>query len=620
MSPEEKDPHFENLLEYLKEHRGFDFTDYKRASLMRRVNKRMREVDIEDYEAYQDYLEVHPDEFTDLFNTILINVTSFFRDPEAWAYLADEIIPEILEQKTPNATVRIWSAGCASGEEAYTLAILMAEAMGIDESRHRVKIYATDVDEQDLAKARRGIYTDEEIEDVPEDLRETYFDRQSNDHVRYIFRQDLRRMLVFGRHDLMHDAPISRLDFLVCRNTLIYFNREAQERIVARFHFALKPHGYVLLGRAETMLTYGDLFEPVKMKHRVFAKISDGESHDQMGALLQAGRDIQPGQENADLEMLRAAFERAPAARLVVDSQGDLVLANGEARERLGLDLRDLGRPFRDLEISYRPVELRSLIDQAREEHTIVRVEDVKRNRPDDDGQEYFDVSVTPLWGAGGRWIGSGITFRDVTERQEFRQKLEQTRHDLETTHEELQSTNEELETSNEELQSTVEELQTTNEELQSSNEEMETMNEELQSANAELQSMNQELLERTRELDRTNAFLESILASVEVGIVVIDRTFEINLWNEQAEELWGLRSEEVIGQSLLELDIGLPVDELKEPVEQFLAGEAEDEQVSLEATNRRGQAIVCRVTRTIRRDTDGEPEGVVLLMETEQR
>jgi two-component system CheB/CheR fusion protein len=484
-----------------------------------------------------------------------------------------------------------------------------------------VKIYATDVDEDDLAQARRGVYTSEEIEGVPEDLRETYFDRQSNDHERYIFRQDLRRTLVFGRHDLMHDAPISRLDLLVCRNTLIYFNREAQERIVARFHFALKPHGYVFLGRAETMLTHGDLFEPVKMKHRVFAKVSGGGYQDQMGTLLQAGREIKPtSQVNANFEMLRAAFERSPTARLVVDSQGDLILASEEARERLNLDLRDLGRPFRDLEISYRPVELRSLIDQAREEHNVIRVEDVKRTRRDQDDHEYFDVSVSPLWGAGGRWIGAGITFRDVTERQAFRQKLEQTRHDLETAHEELQSTNEELETSNEELQSTVEELQTTNEELQSSNEEMETMNEELQSANAELQSINQELLERTRDLDRTNAFLESILASVEVGVVVIDREFEITLWNEAAEELWGLRTEEVVGRSLLELDIGLPVDELKEPVEQFLAGEAEGEVVSLEATNRRGQSIVCQVTRTIRRDPEGEPEGVVLVMETEQR
>jgi two-component system CheB/CheR fusion protein len=182
---------------------------------------------------------------------------------------------------------------------------------------------------------------------------------------------------------------------------------------------------------------------------------------------------------------------------------------------------------------------------------------------------------------------------------------LEQAQNDLETANEELQSTNEELETSNEELQSTVEELQTTNEELQSTNEEMETMNEQLR--------------HQTAELNRVNAFLESILASVDVALVVIDREFKVSLWNERAEDLWGLRSNEVVDQSLLDLDIGLPVDDLKEPVERFLAGEAEEEKLELEAINRRGRTIRCHETRTIRLDEEGEPEGVVLLMEEER-
>ncbi len=615
---EEKNPAFERLLKYLKEHRGFDFTEYKRPSLMRRVRKRMGEVDVEEFEAYQDYLEVHPQEFTQLFNTILINVTSFFRDPEAWDYLADEIVPRILEAKTPTSTVRAWSAGCASGEEAYSLAMVLAEALGVEAARHQVKIYATDVDEEALDHARRGAYSEDAIKDVPQELRDKYFDR-SNSNGRYVFRQDLRRTLVFGRHDLMHDAPISRLDLLLCRNTLIYFNREAQERIVARFHFALKDTGYLFLGRAETMLTHGDLFEAVEMKHHVFRKVDSAEPRERMETLVRAGRDVHAEDVETDQQLLRATFETAPAARIVVDAQGDLALANGAARRRLGLDPRDLGRPFRDLEISYRPLELRSLIKEARDDRETVLVQDVEWGLPDDDGEQVLDVAVTPLWGSGGRWLGAAVTFRDVTERQELRNELEQVRHELETTYEELQSTNEELETSNEELQSTVEELQTTNEELQSSNEEMETMNEELQSANAELWAMNEQLRNRTRQLDRANAFLESILASVEVGIVVIDREFEISLWNDQAEDLWGLRAEEVEGQSLLELDIGLPVKELKAPVERFLAGEAKDHKVELEATNRRGQTIQCYVTRTIRRDRGGEPEGVVLLMEAKQ-
>lgn len=621
MSPGgERNIAFERLLRYLKQNRGFDFTDYKRASLMRRVSKRMAEVGVEDFEEYQDYLEVHPEEFVDLFNTILINVTSFFRDKAAWDYLAQEIVPRILEAKTTNETIRIWSAGCASGEEAYSLAITMAEAIGLDACRRQVKIYATDVDEDDLEQARHGNYSDEAVEDLPKSLRQKYFDLSKNNG-RYVFRQDLRRILIFGRHDLMHDAPISRLDLLVCRNTLIYFNREAQERIVARFHFALKDTGYLFLGRAETMLTYGQLFEPVEIKHRIFRKAPVVEARERVETLMRAGRDLHPEGDDGGPQLQQAAFETAPLARVVIDHQGRLALANEQSRSRLGLDLRDVGRPFSDLELSYRPLELRSLIEQVREKNQPIVIQDVEWSLPGDDGKIYLDVTVSPLFDSGNNWLGASITFQDVSERQELRYELEQLRNDLETINEELQSTNEELETSNEELQSTVEELQTTNEELQSSNEEMETMNEELQSANAELQAMNDQLHNRTRELNRVNAFLESILTSVDVGIVVIDRQFTITLWNERAEDLWGLRAEEVQGQSLLELDIGLPVEELEKPFQRFLAVEnGEKEKIELNATNRRGQIIKCYVTRTIRRDPDGEPEGVVLLMEEERQ
>jgi two-component system CheB/CheR fusion protein len=494
----------------------------------------------------------------------------------------------------------------------------MAEAMGVDACCRLVKIYATDVDEDDLEKARQGSYT-EDIKDLPKNLREKYFDLSTNND-RSVFRQDLRRVLIFGRHDLMHDAPISRLDLLVCRNTLIYFNREAQERIVARFHFALKETGYLFLGQAETMLTFGQLFEPVEIKHRIFRKASVVEARERVETLLRAGQDLQTEGDDDGSQLHQAAFEVAPMARVVIDHRGRLALANDQARSRLGLDLRDVGRPFSDLELSYRPLELRSLIEQAREENQPIVVQDVEWGVPGDDDQIYLDVTLSPLWDSDNNWFGASITFQDVSERQELKYELEQLRYDLETVNEELQSANEELETSNEELQSTVEELQTTNEELQSSNEEMETMNEELQSANAELQALNDQLHNRTRDLNRVNAFLESILASVDVGIVVIDRQFTITLWNERAEDLWGLRAEEVQGQSLLELDIGLPVQELEKPVKRFLAAEnGEKEKIELNATNRRGQIIKCNVTRTIRRDPDGEPEGVVLLMEEER-
>jgi two-component system CheB/CheR fusion protein len=216
---DKKDPTFEALLDYLKRSRGFDFGVYKRSSLMRRARVRMSQVRLESYEDYLDYLEVHPDEFNQLFNTILINVTSFFRDSAAWEYLAHEIIPVLLQNKPPFEAIRVWSAGCASGEEVYSIAMLLAEALGPEMFQQRVKIYATDVDEEALTQARQASYNAKALEPVPAEWRNKYFDVNAD---RNTFRGELRRSIIFGRHDLIQDAPISRLDLLICRNTLMY--------------------------------------------------------------------------------------------------------------------------------------------------------------------------------------------------------------------------------------------------------------------------------------------------------------------------------------------------------------------------------------------------------------
>ena len=256
---------FDELLAYLRRARGFDFANYKRPGLARRFDKRMQTLGVSDYEAYLDYLEVHPEEFAHLFNTILINVTGFFRDPDAWEYLAAVVIPDILRHKGAGEPVRAWSAGCASGEEAYSLAMILAEAIGMDEFCERVKIYATDVDEEALAQARLAAYTDQQVAGIPPALLKKYFDRVNG---RYVFNKEMRRCVIFGRHDLFEDAPISKVDLLACRNALMYFNAEAQARILSRFHFALVPRGVLFLGKAETLLAQSATFEPVDVKRR----------------------------------------------------------------------------------------------------------------------------------------------------------------------------------------------------------------------------------------------------------------------------------------------------------------------------------------------------------------
>ncbi len=279
MPDPKKDQKFEALLEYLKQSRGFDFTGYKRTSLRRRVNKRMKVVGMEDFGAYLDHLEAHPEEFTHLFNTILINVTAFFRDASAWNYLAQEVIPRIVEGQTEDDPIRVWSAGCASGEEAYTLAILLAEALGPEKFRRQVKIYATDVDEEALAQARRASYSPEALEPVPAELRDRYFNVVND---RYVFRPDQRRAVIFSRHDLVQDAPIPHLDLLVCRNTLMYFNAEIQARILARLQCALKDHGFLFLGQSEMLLTRATPFIPLDLKYRIFTRLPRANLRDRM--------------------------------------------------------------------------------------------------------------------------------------------------------------------------------------------------------------------------------------------------------------------------------------------------------------------------------------------------
>ena len=268
MTQDERD--FEALLEYLKRIRGFDFTGYKRPSLARRVEKRMRVVGAADFAAYQVFLERHPQEFASLCNTILINVTAFFRDEAAWAFLADAVIPGLLKTRAQGAPIRAWSAGCASGEEAYTLAMLLAEAVGCEAFRDRVTIHATDVDDDALARARAGVYSRQDVTAVPEQLRMRYFDLADE---RFSVREELRRQVIFTRHDIVNDAPISRIDLLACRNTLMYLNAETQSKTIARLHAALNPDGVLFLGRAETLLAYTATFEPIDLKRRISRKV-----------------------------------------------------------------------------------------------------------------------------------------------------------------------------------------------------------------------------------------------------------------------------------------------------------------------------------------------------------
>ncbi|HWG00978.1 MAG TPA: CheR family methyltransferase [Trebonia sp.] len=594
------DAEFDDLLVMLKETRGFDFTGYKRSTLQRRVRRRMALVNVATFAEYRDFLELQPDEFNLLFDSMLINVTGFFRDPLAWQGLRDTVLPELVAAKSAKSPIRVWSAGCATGEEAYTLAMVLAETLGPDQFGERVKIYATDLDEDALQQARAGAYETSALADIPEELRDKYFEPAGTKRA---FRRDLRRQVIFGRNDLTRDAPISRVDLLVARNTLMYFNAETQINVIRRFHFALSFPGYLFLGKAEMLLNHADRFVPVDLRKRLFRKAAPG-------VLEPPGLPGWPevsGRELSGDRIEGAALSSGPVVQLAVDLSDKLRVANAAAEALFNLRPRDLGRPFQDLEVSYRPVELRSRIDQARNELRPVELHDVEWRRPGGAEPGYYDVAIVPLFAAPGDLIGVGISFVDVTRYRRVRDELAYANTELERAYEELQSLNEELETTNEELQST--------------NEELETMNEELQSTNDELQSINEELRGRTEQLDQTNSFLGLVLRSLGSAVIVLNDDLRVRVWSPGAEDLWGLRPEEAESEELLTLDIGLPVAELAPMLREVLRSAAIDGAAPahvhhVTAVNRRGKTVDLQIAASPMRTEEGGVSGIILVID----
>jgi two-component system CheB/CheR fusion protein len=265
----------EALLEKIYNERGYDFREYKTSSVERRIKKRLFEHHLETYDQYSALLDQNPGEYSKLFDTLLINVSEFFRDPEAWKVIDDEIIPKILAKKNKGGSIRVWSAGCSTGEEPYSFAILLADKLGDAISDYEIRIYATDIDDKALVEARAGQYTTDKLKNVQDEFLNKYFIKEDGF---YKIHRNIRQMVSFGRQDLVSDAPISRLDIVICRNVLIYFNSDLQNRVITKFHYALCDHGYAFFGKSESMLASSRLFEGVNKKWRIFKKIEGQQS------------------------------------------------------------------------------------------------------------------------------------------------------------------------------------------------------------------------------------------------------------------------------------------------------------------------------------------------------
>ena len=599
------DEELEALLVYLRDERGADFTGYKRPSVTRLINRRMRTAGVAGYREYVDLLQVEPSELAALLDVLLINVTSVFRDVEAWDELADRLLPAALAKLGPDEPVRVWSAACATGEEAYSVAMVLHGLLGDEQYKRRVKIYATDIDEHALGIARLGRYSPAALEHLTPSQRDTYFE-QDGELLR--FRSDLRPSLIFGRHDLLQDAPISRVLLLSCRNVLMYFTAETQARVLERFSFALHEHGLLVLGKAEMLLTQSALFTPVNLPQRIF-RARRAPAAGRLAALAVGGQ----GRNGTLRRAAEAAFVAAPAAQVVLDASGHVTLLNERAQRDLGLAPSDVGRLFSELALSHRPLELRGSVAAVQASGQPVELHDVAWAPPHARAGRW-DIRVAPL-SVDGEARGVHLVFEDITERHQLVSRLDQLDSELTTAYEELQSSSEELETTNEELQSAVEELETTNEELQSTNEELETMNEELQSTNEELQTLNDELRDRTMEVDRVNGFLHSILSGLDLAVVVVDSDYRVQMWNVGAERLTGLRSFEAEGRRLPDLDLHLPVDRVRAVLSEVVLSSGRPQPLEVDLTDRFGQPQRRRLTATPLLRREGDVHGAVVTL-----
>ncbi|MBE9015638.1 protein-glutamate O-methyltransferase CheR [Chroococcidiopsidales cyanobacterium LEGE 13417] len=402
------EPEFEALLDYLKHNRGCDLTGYKRSSLVRRFRQRMQSINIGSYQDYLQYLQSHDSEWRALLDTVLINVTSFFRDRDAWDYLASNIIPKIIASVQPDEPIRVWSAGCAAGQEVYSLLMLFAEALGIEACLQRVQFYATDVDEAAIKQARLATYDSKQVTSIPPQLLEKYFEPTPDG---YVFYRQLRSKIVFGHHNLAKNAPMSKIDLLSCRNVLIYFTPDTQASIFVRFHFALKNTGFLFLGNSETLVNHRQIFTSISLKHHVYAKGLNLELNDHLLINPKSSKEQVIDTTTSQIQFWQTAYETSHEAQLAVDNRGCLVASNNQANILFGLTLNDWHRPFEELKPGKLLGSQTSLQTFYRNRRRVT-LKNIEWNTSK--GTSYFDIYIVPVFSQKQHLLGVNLTFIDT--------------------------------------------------------------------------------------------------------------------------------------------------------------------------------------------------------------
>ena len=561
----------------LRNRTGHDFSGYKENTIRRRIERRMNVHQITQPDDYVRYLQENPHESDVLFKELLISVTHFFRDPQSWDTLASGPLTELIKSRPDNYTIRAWVPGCATGEEVFTLAIVMRECMHKLKRHFDIQIFGSDLDSEAVDAARVGQYPSGIGVDVSPARLERYF---THDDSVYRIRKEIREMAIFAPQNVIKDPPFTRLDFISCRNLMIYLNADLQQRLLPIFHYALKPGGLLMLGPSETIGRFADLFDTVDKKWKIFRRKetttavyslprmpasrlpADAGSDADAGRAMPAQTDSGAAPHVSTL-VNRLALARFCPAFVVVNDRGDIIHVHGRTGEYLELAEGQVRTNVLDMAREGLTHELASIMRQAvAADGEIVR-EDVRVRTNGD--YTWINLSATRILEPEPIRGLLLIIFRPVpspakpTQQQKGRRsqtrpgQLETLERELQIMKESNQTTLEELETSNEELKSTNEELQSTNEEMQSTNEELETSKEEMQSLNEELTTVNAELQCKVDDLSQANDDMQNLLNSTDIATVFLDDELNIKRFTEEAQKIIAIRA----------TDIGRPISEL---------------------------------------------------------